>query len=139
MSVSMLAEQGRMVVVRFLDGRTLKGTTQDFAPNKTQFHVYEGGDESSRAVAVDTASLKAVFFVKSYEGDSVHQDRHDFESAVAHGRKMLVRFLDGEEIAGTTTGYNPAKPGFFLIPADADCNNARIFVVSSAVAAVEWV
>jgi hypothetical protein len=127
-----------MVVVRFLDGRTLKGTTHDFAPNKSEFHLYEGGDESSHAVPVGTASLKAVFFVKSYEGDQSRQDKNDFEGTAVHGRKMRVRFLDGEEIAGTTTGYNPKKPGFFLIPADPDGNNARVFVVSSAVASVEW-
>ncbi len=43
MTTSPIAEKDRLVVVRFLDGRILKGTTQDFAPNKTEFHLYEGG------------------------------------------------------------------------------------------------
>ena len=46
-------------------------------------------------------------------------------------------WLYGINTVGACIGTLAA--GFFLIPADADCNNARIFVVSSAVAAVEWV
>ena len=49
---------GRMVVVRYLDGRTVKGTTQDFLPNKATFHVYEGADEGSAALEVSLDSLK---------------------------------------------------------------------------------
>ena len=55
------ATAGRMIVVRFLDGRILKGTTQDFLPNKPTFHVYENGDESSPAVELSISELKAVF------------------------------------------------------------------------------
>jgi hypothetical protein len=138
MKTATMAEKGRMVVARFLDGRLLKGTIHDFAPNKQEFHLYEGGNERSRAVAVPAESLKALFFVKSYEGNKDHVDSVEHQGG-GQGRKIRVRFLDGEEMAGTTMGYSPQKQGFFLIPADAEGNNVRVYVLNSAVAKVEWV
>jgi hypothetical protein len=35
-------------------------------------------------------------------------------------------------LVGTTTGYQPGRPGFFLEPADANSNNERCYVVTSA-------
>jgi hypothetical protein len=139
MTTSAAPEQARMVVARFLDGRTLKGTTHDFAPNRNEFHVYEEGNERTRAVPVSTGELKAVFFVRSYEGDDQREDRNDLVLAKqTQGRKLEVRFADGEVITGVTMGYSPAKPGFFLIPADPDGNNVRVYVLNQAVASVRW-
>jgi hypothetical protein len=53
------------------------------------------------------------------------------------GRKIQVRFLDGETIVGYTMGYSPDRTGFFLVPADSKGNNERIFVVKSATEKVE--
>jgi hypothetical protein len=133
------AEKGRMVVAHFLDGRLLKGTMHDFTPNKTEFHLYEGGEEHHHAVAVSADSLKALFFVKSYAGDSHHRADDTFRGIGAHGgRKMRVRFTDGEVMTGSTMGYNPQKQGFFLVPADPDDNNERVFILNAAVAEVAW-
>ena len=133
------AEKGRMVVAHFLDGKLLKGTIHDFAPNKETFHLYEGGDERSEAVAVPAAALKALFFVRSFEGDADHRRSNTFADVRGQGRKMLVCFHDGEEMAGFTMGYSPQKQGFFLIPVDPDSNNARVYVLNAAVAHVKWV
>jgi len=133
------AEKGRMVVAHFLDGRVLKGTIHDFTPNKTEYHLYEGGQEQRHAVPVNAGSLKALFFVKSFEGDPSHETDDNFRGTGAHGgRKMRVRFVDGEVLTGSTMGYNPQKPGFFLIPADPDDNNERIYIMNAAVAEVNW-
>ena len=43
-------------------------------------------------------------------------------------------FVDGEVIKGYTSGYSANRPGFFLIPAEADSNNARVFIVSNIAA-----
>lgn len=139
MTTTTMADKGRLVVARFTDGRVIKGTTHDFAPNKTEFHLYEGGDERTRAVALSTASLKAVFFVKSFQGNRHHKVDNSFRAASGQGRKIKVTFLDGEEMAGLTMGYSPDKPGFFLVPADPKSNNARVYVLNAAVAKVEWV
>lgn len=129
---------GRMIVARFLDGRIVKGTTQDFLPNKPIFHVYEGGDESSAALEISVDSLKAVFFVKSFEGRKEHVPNYSFEKTKGYGRKCVVKFPDGETIGGYTSGYSRDRPGFFLIPAEADCNNARIFIVNKSVQDIRW-
>jgi len=124
---------GTLVVARYRDGRNVKGTTQDFAPAKTRFHVFPNGDRTARAVDVNFEDLKAVFFVKSYDGDPKHDEDYSFDRVKGHGRKATVTFEDGETIIGYTMGYHADRPGFFLVPADEDSNNARIFVINAAV------
>lgn len=127
------------VVARFVDGRQVKGVTQDFAPDKPVFHVFVGGDESTKAIPVSIADLKAVFFVRSYEGDKSHRDYKLFDRAKVKARKILVWFLDGEKLLGLTLGYNAGKQGFFLTPADPESNNTRVYVVNRAVREVHWI
>jgi len=130
---------GRMVIARYRDGRLLKGTTQDFAPNRDAFHVYEGGDLSTKAVKVDLDQLKAVYYVKDFAGNPRRRDVYSFDKTVGHGRKAEVIFSDGERISGFVMGYHADRPGFFLVPADPESNNERIFVLSAAVRSLDWV
>ncbi len=132
------APLGRMVVARFFDGRTIKGTTHDFLPHRADFHVYQCGDERSTAVKLSIDELKAVFFVKSLEGRKEQVDHYDFETTKGYGRRCRVTFHDGETVDGYTTGYSAARPGFFVIPAAADNNNERIFVVNKSVRQFAW-
>lgn len=136
--MSTVASQVGMVVVRFNDGRTLKGITHDFGANKESFHLFEWGDESAEAIAVPVGALKAIFFVKSYEGNKGHVEQKTFDGVNVQARKIVVTFKDGEVLAGTTVGYNPKKQGFFVIPVDPDTNNTRVYVVNESVAKVEW-
>jgi hypothetical protein len=128
-----------MVVARFPDGRVIKGTTVDFDPVRPTFHVFEGGDETAPPVAVTVANLKAIFFVKSLAGEPEHRDAYCFERARGYGRHCHVWFKDGEVLAGYTAGYSASRPGFFVVPADLDGNNDRVFVVNGAVKSVTWV
>ena len=127
------------IVARYLDGRQIKGVTQDFAPHKPEFHVFEGGDESMKAVPVAIADLKAVFFVRTFEGDRSHREYKLFDRAKVRARKVLVVFHDGEKLVGLTLGYNADKQGFFVTPADPDSNNTRVYVVNRAVQQVYWI
>jgi hypothetical protein len=43
-----------------------------------------------------------------------------------------VVFKDEELLVGTTQGYQPGRPGFFVYPADTQSNNERCYVVSTA-------
>ena len=91
-------------------------------------------------VQVRCADLKAVLFVKSHEGDARRTKLRGFVEApaeVAQGRKIAVRFKDGELICGYTLSYTPDRDGFFLLPADADGNNIRIYVVTASAAEVK--
>jgi hypothetical protein len=118
------------VVVRYRDGRLLKGTTSNFAPAREGFHVQTPAGEN---VAVRQDELKALFFVRDLAGDPTRRDSQAFDPArPAPGRKIRVVFSDGEVIVGTTQGYQPNRPGFFVFPADAISNNERCFVITAA-------
>ena len=123
------------IVARYRDGRTLKGTTQNFFPNKPVFHVIrQGGTGPGDVIEVNLDDLKAIFFVRDFTGNAKHVERKKLSPGDRpQGRMMEVTCKDGEVIVGTTTGYDPKRPGFFLFPIDASANNARVYVVASAV------
>ena len=123
------------VVARFQDGRILKGTTLDFIPTRPHFHISpldaKAGD---RGVQVETRDLKALFFVKDFDGTKHYDERKEFlPTEKPAGRVAAVLFKDGEVLMGTTQAYEPTRPGFFLAPADPRSNNDRCFIVTSAV------
>ena len=122
------------VVARFADGRLMKGLTNDFASDKALFHVNLDGEvPGSKAVELRIGDLKALYFVKDLTGNSNHIERREFDqSRRPLGRKIRVIFKDSEEMVGTTQGYQPSRPGFFVIPADPESNIERCYVVSSA-------
>jgi hypothetical protein len=123
------------IVARYRDGRTLKGTSQNFFPNKPVFHVNRhGGTGPGDVVEVNIEALKAVFFVKDFLGDAKHVERKKLAPGDRpQGRLMEVTCKDGEVIVGTTTGYDPKRPGFFLFPIDPTANNVRVYLVASFV------
>jgi len=127
------------VVARFLDGRTLKGSTHDFSPDKEHFHLVPEGGDRTRAVAVPLAALKAVFFVNSFKGNKYQVDDTAFRPAGDRGRPVRIRFKDGEELAARAPGATLGRAGFVVLPADPRSNNQRIFVVHAAIEQVEWV
>jgi small nuclear ribonucleoprotein (snRNP)-like protein len=123
------------VVVRLIDGRVIKGYSQNFNPNRPSFHMNEedGGKPLHNSILLEMKEIKAVFFVKTFEGDREYDERKDFiQGDRLQGRKVEVIFVDDEVIRGSTVGYDPQRPGFFLIPVDPRSNNIRIFVVSRA-------
>jgi hypothetical protein len=138
MNLTLTPAKRGMVVLRFLDGRLLKGTTQDFFPDRTEIHLHEDGDESRPPLKVALSGLKAVFFVRTFAGDTAHERHDELADARGQGRKVIVHFRDGEVLRGFTVGYNPAKRGFFVIPSDAGCNNMRAYVFNEGVDRIEW-
>jgi len=128
-----------MVVVRYRDGRVLKGITKDFSANRSELHVFEGGDEKNKPAPVQVAELKAIFFVRSYGGDPRRSEYKLFDRSSVQARKVLVRFRDGEVLVGYTVGYDPKKQGFFVTPADPESNNERVYVINAAVSKVHCV
>ena len=122
------------VVVHLGDGRILKGHVNDFRPNKPEFHLETLDNE---ILPISVADLKGMFFVKDHDGLDGRQDSYNDVIAGA-GRKMKVMFSDGEEIIGFVSSYSPDRTGFFLVPADLESNNERIFVVTSSCEDVEF-
>ena len=125
------------IVVRYADGRVLKGFTQDFFPNKDRFHLIPSDKPMGGTMEVTVNQLKAVFVVRDFLGDPRYAERKKYvEGEDPFGVKVEVTFADGEVMVGSTLSYNPKRPGFFLLPADPKSNNVRVFVVSSAVKGV---
>jgi len=123
------------VVARFRDGRMVKGSTSDFVPSKEQFHVAPmDAPRGTKPTLVQVKDLKAIFFVKDFVGRPDYTPTNEFgdDRTAAGSRKIKVVFADGEVIVGTTQGYQPGRPGFFMIPADQAVNIERCYVVAAA-------
>ncbi len=131
------------VIVRYRDGRLLKGYTDDFSPVKRTFHfqpVEQSADNSfensnePKPVIVTVSEVKALFFVRDFKGDPGYTERRGFEEIDRPaGRRVEVTFHDGEIIVGTNMGYDPKRIGFFVVPADPRGNNLRAFVVAESI------
>ena len=120
------------VVARFIDGRMIKGTTQDFIPTRPHLHIFPADGGGSMRVAQN--ELKALFFVRNLDGDRTRIDIPAFTrgpAESAYGRKIAVRFPDGELICGYSLAYSTARDGFFMSTMDARGNNERIYIVVS--------
>jgi hypothetical protein len=101
------------VVARYADGRILKGMTADFVPGREVFHVTpRGASVETPPVEVRTSDLKALFFVKDFDGDPNHVEANAFSpDNPPEGRAIRVAFRDGEVLVGSTTATGPAGPG----------------------------
>ncbi len=123
------------VVIQFKDKTIKKGSTSDFLPNKNSFHLESPHGE---IVEIYMEKLKAIFFVRDHLGNSEYKEQYT-ENIPGGGRKIKVRFSDGEVLIGYSQGYAPNRPGFFLVPADTKSNNERVFILKSATENVEFI
>jgi hypothetical protein len=128
------------IVARFQNGTLLRGFTNDFLPAKDHFHLSaEGQPLEAKPVEVRVSELKALFFVKTFDGNPQHEKSNDLNGGkLLAGRRIRVVFNDGEILVGTTQGYDRSRPGFFLVPVDQDSNNERCFVVTAATKEVSF-
>jgi len=111
------------VVLRYRDGKTRRAT---LLKADTEREIFSVAEEDGKTEEVPFNVLKAVFFPRSGEDESI-------EPAV--GSQLSVEFADGEVIRGIAH-YNPERNGFYLFPLDRSKND-RIFVVNSAIASIE--
>ncbi len=125
------------VVARFLDGRVLKGSSLDIDPARPTFHLrkLEGGTDE-----IALSQLKALFFVRSLEGDWSRGESLELDPGDARARgsfPIAMRFPDGETMVGLTIRYPPNRPYFWVVPVDQGSNNIRILVNKAAVVKME--
>ncbi len=136
-------DEGEKIVARFRDGRLLKGFVRNF--NIESDTIILSDRKTNKECRVPVEELKALFFVKNFEGSSEYVERKVFGIRKNLGRKVFVKFVDKESLVGFIEGVipwdkgyslsklgNQAK-GFFLTPVDGDSNNERVFVVGSAI------
>jgi hypothetical protein len=126
------------IVVRYAEGQILKGYSHDFSATRSQFSLWPStAADANDRVIVPLARLKAVFFVRDFAGNPGYVERTETD-AVQHGRRIEVTLVDDEVITGRTLSYRPDGHGFFVVPADPNTNNIRVFVVSSSVRQVRF-
>ena len=130
-------------VTRLNNGNLLKGYMRDFSPNRNELTVEEKGTARQHLVKIE--DLKAVFFVKSFEGNHEYRERKSYGIAKIKGQRVFVKFRDGESMVGFLEGEVPWErgfflskqdsdlKGFFLLPVDEDTNNIKVFVVASSI------
>ena len=126
------------VVAHFKGGKLLKGSTSDFDPFGPSFRVIsERPEDKGRAYQVRIGDLKALFFVKTLDGDLMYREKKRFREVrnTSHlvGLRIEVHFKDGEVIRGTSMDYNGGLQGFFVSPVDPKSNNDYVYVVADAV------
>lgn len=125
----MKADRENKVIARHVDGSLIKGTTLDFFPTKDRLHITDGNGDVHE---VHVNTLKAIFFVKDYEGNADYSEKKGFFTQRAQGKKVMVEFFDGEVLFGYTLSYSTKGHGFFMFPGDPDSNNNKVFIVHSA-------
>jgi hypothetical protein len=126
------------VVAHYLDGKLLKGTTQDFVANRDVFHMLPA--DGSAVQTIRCRDLKGLYFVRELDGNPNRTNLRGFverDDQGARGNKLAVRFKDGELLCGYSLSYTADRAGFFMLPADQGCNNQRIYVVRSSTVAVK--
>ncbi|MGQ0642712.1 MAG: DUF6982 domain-containing protein [Gemmatimonadaceae bacterium] len=124
------------VVARFRDGRLIKGTSMDVDPAKPACHIRT---PDGAIYTVELMELKALFFVKSPNGDARHNESTDLQPADRRqfGSTLVeLTFADGERMVGLTNRSTPNGNFFFVLPVDARSNNIRILVNRSALKSV---
>lgn len=125
-----LAQRRQLVVIRYLDGRMLKGATEDFQVGGLPFTVAPAG--GGPVSVADLAGVKAIFFVKSLAGDPRYKPHKEFGVARQFGRRTMVVFRDGELQHGYTLPEHTDYPFFFLFPVDPMSNNDKVYVIREA-------
>jgi hypothetical protein len=136
------------VIARLRDGKVLRGyvdklPTEDPAGFLSEASPSLPGEftlraaESGENLSIPAASLKALFFVKSFEGRSEYREVKFFDkNPPIKGLWVRVQFYDKESLEGVVQNSIDflVNPGFFLKPPDPGSNNAIVYVVKSSLA-----
>ncbi len=117
------------VVVRLKDKTLLKGKIINFSPFFSFFKVELLNGE---LVIVNIDTIKAIFFVKSFEGNKQYTYKYEDKLSWV-GDKITLTFDDGEKMVGYSEHFDFSPKGYFITPADLDGNNTYVFASKSAV------
>jgi len=130
----------KKAVVKYQNEEIIKGWVEDFRPDRESFILFPLIEYSEEErMEINFNSLKAVFFVKDFIGDKNYKKVRTFNVDLIitpSQRKLIVNFVDGEHLYGTSHSYGRYKVGFFMYPVDPKDNSERIFVVQRAVESV---
>lgn len=136
------------VVVHLKGGVIVKGYTQTEAPSDltsllenpyrsfpSELKLTSENGDSLRAV--NLADAKAVYYVKTFEGNKETKGVRFYENGpTVQGIWVEIRFKDGEVVEGIihNSVHHLVEPGFFLSPSDPLSNNELMYVLKTSVA-----
>jgi len=130
----------KKVVVKYQNGEIIKGWVEDFRLDRESFILFPLIEYSQEErMEINFIALKAVFFVKDFLGDKNYKKVRTFNidlKITPSQRKLIVNFVDGEHLYGSSHDYGRYKIGFFIYPIDPKDNSERIFIVQLAVESV---
>ncbi len=134
------------IVARLRDGSVIKGYTDALPEGDLDQTLRHGpiavpkqitirANGSRQNVVVACEKLKALFFVKSFEGRNEYQEIKFFDShPPVEGLWVRIKFYDGEASEGVVHNslHHLTSPGFFLKPPDPESNNEYVYVLKSS-------
>jgi hypothetical protein len=136
----------RRVIVRLRDGNLIRGFLP--APEAESLDEFLHGQpptfrqsiditpmESGENLTVSLDDLKAVFFVKTFNGRTDYQEIKFFaKTPPIRGVWVRVEFFDHECLEGVVENSLRClvDPGFFMKPPDAQSNNEILYVIKSS-------
>jgi hypothetical protein len=133
--------RNHLVVAHSKDGTLTKGFLQWHVPfgdtvplpqlpDVLHIQHQTGGASSS----VQLCDAKAVFFVRTHEGNHEYDEVRFFSGGTASDLWIQVRLIDGEVLEGRTENgiCLLSEPGFWLWPADGVTNNLMVYVPKSS-------
>lgn len=137
---------GLRVVARLRDGKTVKGFVDSIPASDFDALLQESSfslpreiglrsAESSETLSLPLDSLKALFFVKSFEGHRDYKEVKFFEkNPPIKGLWVRVKFYDNEYLEGVVRNSVQflVELGFFLKPPDLQSNNEILYVIKNS-------
>ncbi len=119
----------KQIVVKYLDGRILKGTPSTWDIESDGFGLLprDALPGSSEEIFVPFADLKAVYFVRDFDGQL--GKKIVSPASQIRGVHMRLTFHDGEQMEGySSESYNPSCSRFYFFPADQTGNTISMVV-----------
>ncbi len=130
--------QDQKVVVHTKAGELAYGVCTAFNPNAPVFHLSmhdKQGDDLNRTEPFAFDSVKAVFYVKSYDGQ--FDPKCHSAMPLPPMEPMVIEFLDGEVLAGRPVQLHWEEDAhFYFMPEQRESNNILVLVERSAVKAI---
>ncbi|MHB8652810.1 MAG: DUF6982 domain-containing protein [Terriglobia bacterium] len=139
------AKPSLKVVAHMTDGRLIKGHS-DIVPATDLDSLLKRNPvsmpmemnvrmiDTGNTIKIPLTSLKALFFVKSFEGKEAYKEIKFFEGHPAiEGLWVRLKFLDHEWTEGVVRNSHHflTDPGFLMKPPDPQSNNEILYIIKA--------
>jgi hypothetical protein len=124
----------KKILIERFDRVTMRGWVQALPVSAAEPLELITPDGSASSVPL--AQIKAVCFVRDFEGSSIFKEKQEFLSRPkSHGLWVEVRFTDGGRLEGIVPNdlTELAPPGYALTPPEIAGNTQRVWIPQTAV------